>query len=56
MIGEALAMISGRRGDDATLGLIVGELQQGVEGPALLIGGCELEVLELNPDLSPGNL
>src|SRR5262249_50816494 len=47
-----LRMVAGRHGDDAAL--LLGRLQQrqAVEGPALLEGGGELLVFELEPDLA----
>ena len=49
MIGDRLGMIAGRRGDHASGALFGGQLEQFVERAALLVGGGELEVLELEP-------
>jgi hypothetical protein len=56
VIGQTLAMIAGRGGDHAAgaHGLI--QEQQFVERPALLVGGGELQVLELHPHLGAGDL
>ena len=55
MIGDALRMVAGRHGDDATAALLIGELQQRVQCAALLEGGGELQVLELYPDVGLGD-
>ena len=51
VIGDRLRVIAGRRGDDSALALFGRQLQQFVERAALLVGGRELQVLELEPDL-----
>ena len=50
MIGDGLRMIAGRRGDHAARPLLGGQLEQLVERAAFLVGGGELQVLELQPD------
>jgi hypothetical protein len=56
VISQALGMVAGAGGDDA-LGLLgVAEQHQLVERAALLVGGRELQVLELHPHLGAGNL
>src|SRR3569832_2714889 len=49
-------MVAGRGRDDAALLLLVGELRQPVPGAALLERGGVVQVLELDPDLGPGQL
>ena len=56
VIGEALGVIAGTGGDDPVAALGVIQLQELVQGPALLEGGGELQVLELHPHLGPGDL
>ncbi len=48
-------MVARTRRDHAARALLVSQLQQRVERPTLLVGGGELLVLELEPDLGPGN-
>ena len=50
VIGDRLRVVAGRGGDHAALSLLGRQLQQFVERAALLVGGGELEVLELQPD------
>ena len=56
MIGEPLRMVAGRGRDHAARALLVGQVQQFVERAAFLVGGGELEILELQPDLGAGQL
>ena len=56
MIGDGLRMVAGRGGDDSARALVFGQLEQFVERAALLVGGGELEVLELEPDLGADEL
>lgn len=56
VIGQPLRMVAGRGGDDAAPALVLGQQQQLVQRAALLIGGGELQVLELEPHLRPGDL
>ena len=56
VIGEALRMIAGGRGDHAAALFGLGELQQLVQGAALFVGGRELLVLELHPHVRAGDL
>ncbi len=56
VIGEALCVIAGRRRDDAAGTLLGVEAQELVERTALLVGGGELQVLELQPDLRAGQV
>jgi hypothetical protein len=56
VIGDRLRMVAGRRRDHAARALLLGQLQQFVERAALLVGGGELEVLELQPDLGADDL
>ena len=56
VIGDRLRVVAGRRGDHAALSLLGRKLQQFVERAALLVGGGELEVLELQPDLGADDL
>jgi len=56
VVGEALAVVAGRRRDHAPGALLGGQLQQLVQRAALLVGGGELQVLELDPDLGAGDL
>ena len=56
VIGEALGVIAGTGGDDPVAALGVIQLQELVQGPALLEGGGELQVLELHPHLGTGDL
>ena len=51
MIGDRLRVIAGRRRDHAARALLRRQLQQFVERAALLVGGGELQILELQPDL-----
>ena len=50
MIGDRLRVIAGRRRDHAARALLGRQLQQFVERAALLVGGGELQILELQPD------
>ena len=54
VIGHRLAVIAGRHRADAAPALFGVELQQTVEGAALLERGGELQVLELDPQLGAG--
>jgi hypothetical protein len=56
VIGKPLRMVAGRRRDHAALALFVGQQQERVERTALLVGGSELVVLELQPDIRTNNL
>ncbi len=56
VIGETLRVVAGARGDHAARALGGVEAEQLVERAAFLVGGGELEVLELQPDLGPGHL
>ena len=56
VIGDGLRMIARRRSNYATGPLFGRELEQFVERAAFLVGGGELEVLELQPDLGPNGL
>ena len=56
VIGDRLGMVAGRGGDHSARALLVGQLEQFVERAALLVGGGELEVLELQPDLGADDL
>ena len=55
VVGDALRVVAGRHGDHAALALLRRELQQLVQRAALLERGGELQVLELEPDLGPGD-
>ena len=55
MIGDALGMVARRHGDDAAGPLGLGQAEQLVQRPALLEGGGELQILELQPDLAAGD-
>ena len=55
MVGDALGVVAGRRGDDALRPLGRGELRQEVAGAALLERAGELEVLELQPHVGAGD-
>ena len=56
MIGDRLGVVAGRGGDHPARALVVGQLEQFVERAALLVGGGELKVLELEPDLGADDL
>ena len=56
VIGEALRVIARRRRDHARGARLVGKLEQGVERAALLVGGGELEIFELEVDRRAGQL
>ena len=56
VIGDALRVVAGRHGDDAALALVRRQGRQPVERAALLEGGGELQVLELEPDLAAEDL
>ena len=51
VIGDRLRVIAGRCRDHAARPLLRRQLQQFVERAALLVGGGELQILELQPDL-----
>jgi len=51
VISDGLGMIAGGRSDDSARTLFVRQLKQLVERAALFVGGGELQVLELQPDL-----
>jgi hypothetical protein len=53
VIGQALGMVAGAGRDDAAFALFLGQMQKGIERAAFLIGGGELQVFELQPDLQP---
>ena len=50
MIGNRLRVVAGRGRDHSARALLRRELQQFVERAALLVGGGELQILELQPD------
>ena len=56
MVGDGLRMIAGGRRNDPAAPLLLGQLEQFVERAALLVGGGELEVLELEPDFRADDL
>ncbi|MNE42680.1 hypothetical protein D3C80_1368240 [compost metagenome] len=56
VIGQGLGVVAGRGGDDAALHLIRRQLQQPVQGAALLEAAGEVQVVELDPDLGAGQL
>ena len=56
MIGDRLRMVAGGRGDHPAGAVFGRKLKQFVERAALLVGGGELEVLELQPDLGADDL
>ena len=56
MISDRLRMVAGRCRNDAARPLFVRQLQQFVERAALLIGGGELKILELQPDFGADDL
>ena len=56
VIGDRLRVIAGRCRDHAARALFVGQLQQFVERAALLVGGGELQILELQPDFRADDL
>ena len=51
VIGNALCVIARRHRDDAVGLLGIGERQQFVQRAAFLVGGCELLIFELQPNL-----
>ena len=51
MIGDGLRMIAGRCRDHSARALLGRQLQQFVERAAFLVGGGELQILELQPHL-----
>jgi hypothetical protein len=55
MVGEALGVVAGRSRDHSTPLLVGRQLQQFVQRAALLVGGGELQILELHPHLGAGN-
>ena len=56
VIRQALGMVAGRCRDHTAIVLRSAEQQQGIESAALLVGRRKLKVLELQPDLGPGNV
>src|SRR5690606_9068292 len=56
VIGQGLGVVAGRGGDDAALLLVRGQLQQPVQGAALLEAAGEVQIVELDPDLGAGQL
>ena len=56
VIRDRLRMVAGRRGDHAARALLRRQLQQFVERAALLVGGGELQILELQPDFGADDL
>src|SRR3546814_5410135 len=56
VIAQPLRMVAGRCCDHTACALFFIEVQQRIERAALLVGGGELQVLELQPDFSAGNL
>uniref|UniRef100_A0A0N5A4T1 LigA n=1 Tax=Parastrongyloides trichosuri TaxID=131310 RepID=A0A0N5A4T1_PARTI len=56
VIGQGLGVVAGRGGDDAALLLIRRQLQQPVQGAALLEAAGEVQVVVLDPDLRPSQL
>ena len=57
VIGEALRVIAGRRRDDAARERCsASRLRSLLKRTALLVGGGELQVLELEPDLRAGQV
>ena len=56
VVGDRLGVVAGGHGHHAPGPLVGGEQQQPVEGPPLLEGGDELEVLELHDDRAPEHL
>ena len=55
MVRQALRMIAGAGRDHAARALFIAQLEQGVKRPTLLIGGCKLQVFELQPDFRAGD-
>src|SRR5690606_18341395 len=51
VVGDRLRVVAGAHGDDAAPPLVGGEREELVERAALLEGGGELQVLELEEDL-----
>src|SRR5690606_1498704 len=56
MIGDALRVVAGRRGDGSPFPLLGRQALEDVGGAALLEGAGHLEVLELDENLRPGEL
>jgi hypothetical protein len=56
VIGDGLGMIAGGSRDHAARPRRLVHLQQFVEGAALLVGGGELQILELHVDFGAGQL
>ena len=56
VIGQRLGVVAGRGGDDTALALIGIQQQQTVQRAALLEATGEVQVVELDPDLGPGQL
>jgi len=56
VVGEALAVVAGRGRDHPAPALVRRQLEELVEGAPLLVGGGELQVLELHPHLGARNL
>ena len=54
MVGDRLGVVAGAHRDDAAAALRVGQREQLVQRAALLEGGGELQVLELEEDLGAG--
>ena len=55
VIGKPLRMVARARRDHALGALFCRQVQQRVQRPAFLVGGGELLVLELQPDVRAGN-
>ena len=56
VVGHPLGVIAGAHGDHAMSALVRGELRQLVAGAALFEGGGELQVLEFEEHLRPGDV
>ena len=56
VVSHTLRMVAGAHGDDAALAFFRAELRQFVAGAALLEGGGELQVLEFQEYLGPGDV
>ena len=56
MVGDRLRVVAGGRRDDAARAFLGRKLEKLVERSALLVGGGELQILELEPHLRADDL